>query len=177
MSGVEPISASGLVAAPPEDVFDFLSRLENHWRLVDRFVVVVSVDGSGAVVRLRGPLGVRRTVRTRVTSAVRPRTIVGVAELGGGTRARVTWALEPVGAARTHVLLTAEVERAQRLDRLVLALGGREWMRRRFAGGLVRLAARYSSSAAQASAVPRASARQASTDSQSTRSGVSDGRW
>jgi hypothetical protein len=199
---VRSISATGLVAAPPEDVFDFLSSLENHWRLVDRFVVVVSVDGTAAVVRLGGPFGLRRTARTRVTSAVRPRAIVGVAELRGGTRARVTWTLEPAGAAPagagagspragsagagsagagagsagagagsaaaglapappgtggppappapsgatppgTHVRLAAEVERAGWLDRLVLTLGGREWMRRRFTGGLARLAARY----------------------------------
>jgi hypothetical protein len=141
---VKPISASGLVSAPPEEVFDFLSRLENHWRLVDRFVSVVSVDGAAAVVRLRGPLGLRRTVRTRVTTAARPLSIVGVAELGRGTRARVTWTLAAAGTG-TRVLLRAEVERARPLDRLLLGLGGREWMRRRLAGGLGRLAARYAS--------------------------------
>lgn len=140
-----PIEATASVAATPEEVFDFLSDLENHWRLVDRFVEVSELagDGDGAVVRLRGPLGVRRTVRTRVTETRRPGLIVGVAQLRGSTRARVTWTLEPAAAGRTHVGLAASVEQAALLDRLLLALGGRVWMRRRFAHGLRRLAARY----------------------------------
>jgi uncharacterized protein YndB with AHSA1/START domain len=173
---VPPIEATALVAAPPETVFDFLSDLANHWRLVDRFVAVVSLADDGAVVRLRGPLGVRRTVRTRVTEARRPELIVGVAELRGGTTARVTWTLEGVPGA-TRVRLAAEVAEARPLDRLLLALGGRVWMRRRFAHGLRRLVDRYAEPAAHASAVPSASRVQRSTDSQSTRSGVSEGRW
>lgn len=178
---MEPIAASGEVAAPPEEVFDFLSDLANHWRLVDRFVSVLSVDADAAVVRLRGPLGVRRTVRTRVTSAERPALIVGVAELRGGTTAQVTWTLAAAEGGATRVRLAAEVAQARPFDRLLLALGGRAWMRRRFSHGLRRLADRYAGAgmpaAAHASAVARASATQASTDSQSTRSGVSEGRW
>jgi carbon monoxide dehydrogenase subunit G len=90
---VPPIEATASVAAQPEDVFDFLSDLENHWRLVDRFVEVPELNADGALVRLRGPLGVRRTVRTRVTETRRPRLIVGTAELRGSTCARVTWTL------------------------------------------------------------------------------------
>src|SRR5437762_1525391 len=90
------IEAVGLVHAPPEDVFEFLSDLANHWRLLDRHVEVLEIDGTPpdrAIVRLRGPIGVRRTVRTRVTAARNPRLIIGIAELGGGTRARVSWTL------------------------------------------------------------------------------------
>lgn len=133
------IEATGIVPAPPDEVFDFLSDLANHWRLVDRFVEVLSVDGDAGVVRLRGPLGIRRTVRTRVTAARSPRLIIGVAELPSGTRARVSWTL----AGRlgdTRVRLAAEIERAGAFDRLLLALGGRAWMRRRFRFGLDQLA-------------------------------------
>ena len=143
MSPVAPIEATASVAAPSEEVFDFPSDLENHWRLVDEFVEVSELAGDGAVVRLRGPLGVRRTVRTRVTEMRRPERIVGVAQLHGSTRARVMWTLTPAGPGRTRVRLSATVERAAPLDRLLLALGGRAWMRRRFVHGLRCLTARY----------------------------------
>ena len=136
------IEARALVPAAPEEVFAFLSDLANHWRLLDTHVDVLELDGSAppsAVVRLRGPLGVRRTVHTRVTAAREPRLIIGVAELGSGTRALVSWTL---GArlGETRVRLAAEVEHASAFDRLVLALGGRVWLERRFAYGLERLA-------------------------------------
>jgi hypothetical protein len=139
------IEAVALVPAAPEAVFEFLSHLANHWRLLDRHVDVLELDGSPpnrAVVRLRGPLGVRRTVQTRMTAARNPRLIIGVAELGAGTRARVSWTL----AARlgeTRVRLAAEVEHVSAFDRLLLALGGRAWLERRFAFGLEQLAQRF----------------------------------
>src|SRR5918912_1485161 len=43
------IEAAALVHAPPEEVFDFLSDLRNHWRMADRFVEVVSVQASDGV--------------------------------------------------------------------------------------------------------------------------------
>ena len=126
--------------APADQVFAFLSDLSNHWRLVDRFVDVLSLEDSAGLVRLRGPFGVRRTVRTRVTRSDEPSLIVGTAELGRRTRAIVSWEIEPRDTATTRVRLTAEVERASWPDRLLLALGGRMWLRRRFAFGLSRLA-------------------------------------
>jgi uncharacterized protein YndB with AHSA1/START domain len=149
------IEATAVVPAPPEEVFEFLSDLSNHWRLVDRFVEVLSVDGDSGRVRLQGPFGVRRTVRTHVTSAEAPHLIVGVAELGSGTRGRVSWRLDAAGAG-TRVRLAASVESASRFDRLLLALGGRVWMRRRFAFGLARLGEllRPAPASAEAQALP-----------------------
>jgi hypothetical protein len=146
------IEAVALVPASPAEVFDFLSDLANHWRLVDRFVDVLELNGpadcppDSGLVRLRGPAGVHRTVRTRVTAARRPRLIIGVAELGGSTRARVSWTLAG-RMGQTRVRLAAEVEHAGRLDRLLLALGGRAWLRRRFASGLEALAERFQAGA------------------------------
>jgi len=138
------IEAAALVPAPPEDVFAFLSDLRNHWLLADRFVEVVTLEASdgvhadGGQVRVRGPLGVRRTATTRVVAAREPRLMIGTAELPGGTRARVSWTL----AARlsgTRVRLAAEIECSGILDRLLLAVGGRWWLTRRFASTLERL--------------------------------------
>jgi uncharacterized protein YndB with AHSA1/START domain len=137
------IGCATIVAAPPEDVFEFLSRLENHWRIAGRFVQVVSVDHDrGGTVRLRGPLGVRRTARTTVTAVRAPRLIIGVAELPGGTRARVSWTLAG-RLGETRVRLAAHVEHATRLDRALLALGGRAWLQRRFVDTLRELSCAF----------------------------------
>jgi hypothetical protein len=139
------IEATALVPADPDEVFEFLSDLANHWLLVDNYVEVISLTGppdgppDSGVVRLRGPLGLRRTVHTRVTATRRPRLIIGTAELGSRTRARVSWTLAS-RSGQTHVRLAAEVEQASALDRLLLSLGGRAWLAKRFAFGLEQLA-------------------------------------
>ena len=148
------IEAAAVIPAPPEEVFAFLSDLANHWRLTDRFVEMVELrDSTGGRVRLRGPLGIRRTVATQVTAARAPRLIIGVAEIGepdeSPTRARVSWTLAG-RLAQTRVLLKAEIEQAQPLDRLLLALGGRAWLRRSFDRTLERLARRFEAGAVQA---------------------------
>jgi uncharacterized protein YndB with AHSA1/START domain len=143
------IEAVALVPAAPEEVFAFLSDLANHWRLLDTHVDVLELDGSPpdrAVVRLRGPFGVRRTVHTRVTAARNPRLIIGVAELSDKTRALVSWTLAG-RLGKTRVRLAAEVENATAFDRLLLALGGRAWLEHRFAFALDRLASRFASPA------------------------------
>ena len=143
-----PIEAVTLVPAQPDDVFAFLADLENHWRVADRLVEVLDLerDGDGRAcggrVRLRGPLGLRRTAATRLAALRERRLIIGVAELDEETRARVSWTL----AGRlneTRVRLAAEIETAAPLDRALLLLGGRQWLERRFAGTLERLAQHF----------------------------------
>ena len=150
------IEAAALVPAEPQEVFAFLSDLGNHWRLASRVVEVVEREsarnGDAAnrgVVRLRGPLGMRRTARTTVTAARPPRLMIGTAEIAGGTRARVSWTLA-ARLGQTRVRLAAEVENARRLDRLLLALGGRRWLERRFHETLAALAAELQAREAEA---------------------------
>ena len=134
------ICATRLLPVDRAEVFGFLADLENHWRIADRFVDVVSLDGppgarTGGQVRIRGPLGVRRTARTRVDAARPTEEMRGSAELGRGTSAEVRWSLRPRDDG-TAVTLTARIRHAGRADRLLLALGGLTWMRRRFDGAL-----------------------------------------
>jgi len=132
------IEAERVVAASPEAVFRFLSRLENHWKLTGRWVEAVSIeDGSGRV-RIHGPLGLRRTARTTVVDAEPDHVIRGVAELSGGTRAVIAWDLSE-DANGTAVRLSAEVSHAALPDQLLLTLGGQAWMTRRFDAILARL--------------------------------------
>jgi hypothetical protein len=139
---VKTIEAAAVVPAAPGAVFEFLSELENHWRVADRFVEVVSLEPAGGVVRVSGPLALRRTAVTRVERAERPSLLVGTADMGRHTRARVSWRLTPRDPG-TLVRLVAEVERAGPIDRLLLALGGRGWLERRFASALAHLARHF----------------------------------
>jgi uncharacterized protein YndB with AHSA1/START domain len=132
------IEASRTVAATPEAVFAFLAHLENHWKLAGRWVEVVAIEDASGRVRIHGPLGLRRTARTIVVDAKPSHLIRGTAELSGGTAAQVAWELHEE-AGGTAVRLSAEVERTAPGDRLLLALGGGTWMRRRFAAILDRL--------------------------------------
>jgi catechol 2,3-dioxygenase-like lactoylglutathione lyase family enzyme len=146
------IAATRDVPADAHEVFGYLSSLENHWRLADRWIDVVSLGrGPGASpdeppdrgeVTIRGPLGVQRTATTRVMDVDPPRSMAGSARIGRRTAATVTWSLDDRGG-ETRVRLTAEVGDATPLDRILLALGGRAWLQRRFASVLRRLADRF----------------------------------
>jgi hypothetical protein len=151
---VAEIEVTRAVPAPPDRIFAYLSDLENHWRLADRWIEVVSLErppgagpeapAVGGTVRMRGPLGLGRTAATKVLSARPPGSIAGSAELGR-TLARVSWTLAD-REGQTDVTLAAGVERAGPLDGLLLRLGGRIWLRRRFASVLERLAERFARS-------------------------------
>jgi uncharacterized protein YndB with AHSA1/START domain len=133
------IVAERTIDAPRERVFEFLAHLPNHWRLHDALEEVDSIENTTARVRLRGPLRISRDARTEVLEAVAPERLRGRADLSGGTRARVGWDLEDAGAGTTRVRLTTEIEAAPLRDRLLLALGGRWWVRRIYADALANL--------------------------------------
>jgi len=145
MAPDQEIRASHLVAAPQDELFDFLADLENHWRLADRFIDVLALErdadghARGGRVRMRGPGGVRRTAATQVLAADTPQQMLGVAEVGRRTRAFVTWKLRD-GDGGTRVRLEATIAQIGWLDRLLLVLGGRAWLERRFDAVLHRLA-------------------------------------
>jgi Polyketide cyclase / dehydrase and lipid transport len=152
------IAAEHVVAASPEDLFSFLADLESHWLLADRFVEVLTLErppgggpAHGGTVRMRGPLGLGRTVRTRVVEAEPPRSMAGTAKVGPRTEALVRWTLTPV-SERTQVRLEATVVRAGAMDAALLAAGGRRWLERRFASILATLARRVGRAAQLSSA-------------------------
>jgi CspA family cold shock protein len=128
------------VAAPPAAVFALLADLRAHWALADRWTEVVSLGSEGGTIRLRGPLGLRRTARVLVERRTATVEVVGVAVLGRRTSARVRWSLQPRDGGRaTRVTLAAQVLGVAPADRLLLALGGRRWLSWRFSVTLERL--------------------------------------
>ncbi len=138
------IEASISVAAEPEALFERLAKLENHWDLADRWVEVVSVNGSGdgGEVRLHGPLGLSRTARTTVDRVEEPRLIEGTAHIGDHTVGRVSWTFTGEGSG-TMVTLRAELVEASAADRAVWDLGGRRWLEGRLRVTLERLRDEY----------------------------------
>jgi uncharacterized protein YndB with AHSA1/START domain len=140
------VHAEREVGAPPDVVFAFLADLENHWELAADWVQVRALDrvdhgpARGARVRLHGPLGLRRTARTRLLELDAPARVAGTAEVGGSTRALVAWDLEArAGGGRTLVRVGTEVQRLGPVDRVLWALVGRRVMARGFPAVLERL--------------------------------------
>jgi hypothetical protein len=156
------LEATGMVPAPREDLFAFLSALENHWALAGRWIQVVSLDRSvgatGGRVRISGPLGLHRTAVTRVEAVAAPRELTGTAQIGS-TVADVSWTLTARGSAATEVALSTTIVRASALDRLLLFLGGAAWMRRLLAGTIAQLGERFASEPALALSPALSSAR------------------
>jgi polyketide cyclase/dehydrase/lipid transport protein len=146
------IAANALIDASPAAVFGFLADLENHCVLAGPRLRIVSLHGprgarDGGVMRIRGPLWLRRTATTRVVATTAAREIVGRAQIGRNTTARVRWLLQRHEGA-TAVCLSATVERAAIIDRLLLELGARRWLRRAFTRALGRLGDQFAGASA-----------------------------
>lgn len=121
-----------MVDSTPERVYDFLARLENHFRLNDEYLRVEALrpDRRGATIKIRAPGGLRRTAHTEVTTALPPRRFGGTVTASTRTRAGAWWTIEP-SAGRARVALEAEIFPRGVVDRVLLALGGRWWLERR----------------------------------------------
>ncbi len=159
---VREIEAAGFVPAPPPRVFAFLADLENHWHLADPFIEILSLErpspeagAHGGRIRMHGPFGLARTAVTCVLEATPTESMSGSAQVGRRTSARVRWGLTPHHGG-TWVHLSAELEQANVVDRLLLALGGRTWFRRRFAAVIRRLGDRFSAAMAAEASRPEA---------------------
>lgn len=138
-------TASRIIEAPPERVFTLLADLAEHWRLAGDWVEVLALEpptgpATGALVRLRDPLGIHRTARTSVDITDPPHLLAGHAETGRRTRAAVQWTLRAADDA-AHVELRVELQTTSRLDRALWALVGERWVESRLTATLDHLAA------------------------------------
>ncbi len=127
VSGAMELYASRSIPASREHVYGILEKLERHFELIGDRAERLSREGSGFRLRLRGPLGMRRTVRTSLTFHEPPELIVGRVEAGSQTRGSVRWTLQ-AGHPGTWVEIVARAESLGALDRMLLRLGGRRWL-------------------------------------------------
>lgn len=135
-------SAERLVSAAPAEAYRFLAHLPNHHLISDRHLRLMSLaaDHRGGVVEIRGPLGLRRTARTRVTRTFPPHDWGGEAAIGDRILAHVDWHIAPHpggcrAATTARISLTVRIARAGVADRILLRLA-RPWLVRRLGGWL-----------------------------------------
>jgi hypothetical protein len=138
------LAADAVVGARAAEIFPLLCDLDRHHHLTDGGMRILRLDGqrgrrTGGLVELRGPLGIKRLVRTRVSGAEPGRRLWGIAETQQGARAHVEWRLRPCDHDRTSVQVRIRVEATNWPERLLLALGGRTWLRARMRAALRRM--------------------------------------
>jgi hypothetical protein len=149
------IEAGRRLSAPPDVVLKFLADLDNHALLAPGSVRVLSHDrqrglNTRALVRLRGPLAIRRTASTELLRMTES-SIIGRAKIGDTTVASVVWRIQTVHGG-SFVTLCATVDAASPLDALLLRFGARRWLARRFAAALERLSQELGTVSASAGA-------------------------
>ena len=139
-----PIVARRQIRAQSAGVVRFLDDLENHARLAPGSVEVLSLDrgkdaAARAVVRLRGPLGIRRTAQTELLPIPRgSRSIHGRAR-NRQPHVRNDRTITASGGGSSDVTLCARVEHAAPFDRLLLRVGAARWLSGHFATPLTHL--------------------------------------
>lgn len=123
------LRAAGQIDASPEAIFRFLESFDHHLELIGDRVESLRTTAAGSRVRLRGPLGARRTLKTELTYAKAPESIVGRVEAGPRTRGTVRWLIQRSDPG-SWVEVVASTTTLGLFDRLLLAAGGRRWLKR-----------------------------------------------
>jgi uncharacterized protein YndB with AHSA1/START domain len=145
---VDPVTVSIVVSAPRGEVFDYLQDIANHSEFTDHFMVdwhLTRLDpvgvGAGARFRVKAPGNRFSWADVTFAEVERPYRIVEVGRAGKFNRVRTlgVYELAPVGTEATRVRYTLETIPATPSDRLLEALGGRLWFRRKNQRALRRL--------------------------------------
>ena len=133
-----PLTVHVSIAAPREEIFDFLTDLSyreawwDHAGSDFRLEHPVS-SGVGAALRFRlGGGGSKSYIETQIVEAERPRRIVEATRSGrlGRTRGEMVWDLSRQGRHLTRVELTIYSEPATPPERIRERLGGRRRLKR-----------------------------------------------
>jgi hypothetical protein len=135
------LAADTVLGARPAEIFPLLCDLDRHHQLTDGGMRILELEGqrgrrTGGLVELRGPLGIKRLVRTQVRGAEPASRLWGTAVTQQGARAHVEWRLQPFDTDRTAVEVRIAVEATNWPERLLLLLGGRAWLRARMRAAL-----------------------------------------
>lgn len=145
---MNPVTASVVIARPPEEVFDYLADLANHAEFTDHYLKDWRLTreqsagrGAGARYRVAAPLNRFPWADTTLTEVRRPFRIVEEGRGGKFNRipVRSVYELSPGAGDTTRVELTSETEPTMLSDRIMESLGARAWLRRQNARAMRRL--------------------------------------
>ena len=145
---MDPVTASIVVSAPREQVFDYLQDIANHPAFTDHYLDdwhLTRIDsvgrGAGARFRVKAPRNRFSWADVTFTEVERPHRIVEVGRTGKENRVRTlgVYELAPAAGGSTRVRFTVETIPATLSDRLMESLGARGWTRRKIERALRRL--------------------------------------
>jgi uncharacterized protein YndB with AHSA1/START domain len=137
---VDPVTVGIVISAPREQVFDYLQDIANHSEFTDHYLVdwhLTREDsvgrGAGARYRVKAPANRFSWGDSTFTEVSRPHRIVEVGRAGKTNRIRTLgiYELAPAPGGATRVQFTIETEPATLSDRILEALGGRTWVKRK----------------------------------------------
>jgi uncharacterized protein YndB with AHSA1/START domain len=139
---MRPVTATSIVDAPRETVFDYLADIANHVEFTDHFLKDFRLErldsrGVGAAARFRvwcplsSPLGLDVWAEIVFTEVERPYRIVidGGAGRLGRIKVGAVYKLTNHDQGMTRVELTLWTEPATKSDRFRELLGGRYWVK------------------------------------------------
>jgi len=145
---VHSLTVSTLISAPRERVFDYLQDIANHSEFTDHYLVDWRLTressigaGAGARYRVKAPGNRFSWGDSTFTEVTAPRRIVEVGRTGKANRIRTlgVYELSPGPAGATRVQFTLQTETRVLSDRIMEALGGRAWLKRKNAKAMRRL--------------------------------------
>lgn len=145
---MDAFTVSTTISRPREEVFEYLSDIANHAEFSDHYLVdwhLLREDprgvGAGARFRVKAPLNRFSWADLTISELQRPFRILERGRGGKYNRIRIVaiYTLQPAPGGGTQVDLTLETETALPSDRLMDAMGGRSWMRRKSARAMRRL--------------------------------------
>jgi uncharacterized protein YndB with AHSA1/START domain len=145
---VDPFTVSTTIARPREEVFEYLADIANHAEFTDHYLVEWRLtredpygEGAGARFRVKAPLSRFSWADMTIAEMQPPFRIVERGRGGKFNRIRMVgvYTLSPGAGGTTKVEYTLETVPVMPSDRLMDALGGRAWVRRKAAKAMRRL--------------------------------------
>jgi uncharacterized protein YndB with AHSA1/START domain len=145
---VDPFTISTTIAKPREEVFEYLADIANHAEFTDHYLIdwhLTREDpygpGAGARFRIKAPLNRFSWADINFAEVQPPFRIIERGRGGKYNRIRMlgSYTLSPGPGNTTKVEYTLETVPVMLSDRLLEALGGRSWNRRKATKALRRL--------------------------------------
>lgn len=147
---MRPVTASIVIDAPRERVFDYLQDIANHPSFTDHYLTdwrLTREDsvgrGAGARFRIKAPGNRFGWGDVTFAEVQRPQRIVEVGRSGKGNRIRTVGLYELAEGPdeTTRLRFTLETEPVMLSDRMMETFGGRAWVARKNAKAMQRLRA------------------------------------